>query len=68
MPVVGAMSVTVSVSMDRAAEQMFDVCEELRGMVEMVPSWRRLDADAAKARIVNTMASWLDGTATQTAG
>jgi len=58
---VGGLELKVSVDLDIAACEMFDVAQNLEEMLELVPDWQKPEAAKIKTRIINKMADWLNG-------
>lgn len=54
-------SLAVSVDMDVAICEMFDIRQDLHELVSLVPCSKQLHADALKGKILDEMVGWIDG-------
>lgn len=56
----GELSISVSVNLEDAVFEMYDIVQEVDSMVELVPAWSKFEAEAIKNRITGMMVKWLD--------
>lgn len=51
---------TVSVSVEKSIHEMFDVCEELRVIESLIPSWNSDEFQKSKEHIIEIMTNWIE--------
>jgi hypothetical protein len=59
------ITISVGIDVDEAIHEMFDICESLNKIVNMVPSYSQYEAIREKDAIVEALIGWINSNAEQ---